>query len=172
MNNFGGYRKLGLADLSEIKRVFRTIVAMTANKAFLGVTSAMDGASAMDGTSAMDGADWLESEIKSSEVRGVFHLDLEKNVLASFVIYRVLPGKVFDIVFLGTDPAFQRQGLMRTLFSHWLKEIGAGSEIWLEVHGGNQMAQNLYNQLGFRIVGQRVSYYKDGATALLATLET
>lgn len=43
------------------------------------------------------------------------------------------------------------------------------ASIQLEVHEKNLKALKIYNQVGFKHVGTRKNYYKDGGAALLMT---
>jgi len=104
----------------------------------------------------------LEIELDNGKGIGL----VENGKLAAFVLFRVLPAAL-DVVILGTHPDRQRQGLMGRLLRHWMSIKPADKEIWLEVHEGNLGAQNLYKKLGFRQVGRREKYYRDGAAAVL-----
>lgn len=108
----------------------------------------------------------LSEELEVTEAVGLF----KGRVLAGLVLYRVLP-MAWEISMVATDPQFRRQGLMEVLISHLINARGQGEgeakELWLEVHEANSGAQNLYEKLGFRRIGVRNRYYKDGGTALL-----
>ena len=110
--------------------------------------------------------DMLDEELSITEAVGVF----KGQELAAVVLYRVLP-MAWAISLLATHPQFRRQGLMETMILHLNNAIRqntkAGFELWLEVHENNVEAQNLYEKLGFRRIGVRNRYYKDGATAWL-----
>jgi ribosomal-protein-alanine N-acetyltransferase len=85
--------------------------------------------------------------------------------LVAFVLWRDLKDEG-EITVLATHPDFLRQGIM-----YWLlKTVFAahGQMAWLlEVHERNLSALGLYRGLGFQPVGQRMGYYRDGATALV-----
>jgi [ribosomal protein S18]-alanine N-acetyltransferase len=104
----------------------------------------------------------LETELDQGVGLGLF----EGGSLSAFVLYR-RQADIWDIVLLGTRVERQRQGLMDRLLSHLLLVRPAGTEVWLEVHQGNVGAQNLYKKLGFRQVGRRPKYYRDGSDAIL-----
>ncbi len=70
-----------------------------------------------------------------------------------------------EISFLETHSEHLRQGHMSDLFSHFALE--QKKEIWVDVHEKNKEALDFYGQQGFKIVGQRKSYYRDGGTGLL-----
>lgn len=104
----------------------------------------------------------LEIELENGEGLGL----VEAGKLVAFILYRVLPD-AWDVVILGTRPDRQRQGLMERLITHWISIKPKDKELWLEVHEGNIAAQNLYKKLGFRQVGRREKYYRDGAAGVL-----
>jgi ribosomal-protein-alanine N-acetyltransferase len=105
-------------------------------------------------------------ELSTTEGVGIF----KGSQLAGVILYRVLP-MAWEISLVATHPQFQRRGLMEILIRHLSDACRQGNseerELWLEVHERNQGAQNLYEKLGFRQIGQRNRYYKDGGTALL-----
>lgn len=62
-------------------------------------------------------------------------------------------------------PAYQRQGwarLMLEALAIWARGEGA-LWLWLEVRAGNRRAMQVYEQHGFRRVGQRKAYYPAGS---------
>ncbi len=62
-------------------------------------------------------------------------------------------------------PAYQRQGwarLMLEALAIWARGEGA-LWLWLEVRVGNLRAMRVYEQHGFRRVGQRKAYYPAGS---------
>ncbi len=94
--------------------------------------------------------------------------------IRSFIIYREV-GDVLDITVVATDPEVKRQKYAFSLFEEIIRvEITENKaleanhrQVWLEVHERNFAAQDLYTKLGFKIVGQRAHYYRDGGMALL-----
>jgi len=67
-----------------------------------------------------------------------------------------------EILNLGVAPAHQRRGLGRLLVERLmslLAERGVHA-VYLEVRESNATARRLYQQLGFREVGRRPSYYR------------
>lgn len=60
------------------------------------------------------------------------------------------------------DPAWQRRGLGRVLLEHalsWTQEAGADA-LFLEVRPSNKAGIKLYRKYGFRVVGERLDYYR------------
>lgn len=110
--------------------------------------------------------DLLGAEMATAEALGVF----EGQILAGFVLYREMPD-VWEISLVASHPQWRRRGLMEVLLKHMAAAKGHGRSIWLEVHEENVGAQKLYEKLGFREVRRRPRYYKDGASAILYSLD-
>ncbi len=95
----------------------------------------------------------------------------EKMILGVAVIWLVL-----DEVHIGTiavHPDHRHEGVGKCIMLHALN--GAAEEgatlAYLEVRRGNQPAIQLYQDIGFQVVGERKKYYQDnGEDALLMTL--
>ncbi len=64
----------------------------------------------------------------------------------------------------------RREGIGRELVKELLERGGEG-EVLLELRASNGAARALYEGLGFREVGRRGGYYRDGEEAVLMTLE-
>ena len=113
------------------------------------------------------GGDWsakkLYQEIQSKKSLGVFSDD---GKLEAFVFF-VDTDNIKEITLLMTDSRQHRTGAMRSLIRSLTSELGADEKIWLEVHAGNLPAIGLYESLGFKVCGERLRYYNDGAKALL-----
>lgn len=78
------------------------------------------------------------------------------------------------IATLAVHPDFRKQGLGRRLLAHALLAVSAEGafKAFLEVRAGNSVAQKLYLDFGFEVVGVRPRYYRDNMEdALLMTLE-
>jgi ribosomal-protein-alanine N-acetyltransferase len=71
-----------------------------------------------------------------------------------------------EILTLLVHPTRRRQGLGRALLIYAMQAVAATT--WhLEVRGDNPPAISLYEQVGFRTVGRRRGYYRQGQDALL-----
>ncbi len=68
-------------------------------------------------------------------------------------------------------PHHRRQGVGRALVNALLRACDNPVAL-LEVRASNRAAQQLYESLGFQVVGKREKYYKDGEGALLMTLDS
>jgi len=74
-----------------------------------------------------------------------------------------------ELTYLSIQPTFKRKGLGKKLLKEILKQckILSIEKILLEVSENNLAAINFYHSFGFKTVGIRKKYYKDGSNALL-----
>ena len=107
----------------------------------------------------------IETELEKGHGFGLF----AENKLVAVVLLRA-QDMVWDIVILATAPWRHRKGDMTKLLTAVAARRPEKVELWLEVHEANIPAQNLYKKLGFRQVGSRTGYYRDGAAAVLYSL--
>ena len=75
------------------------------------------------------------------------------------------------ITFIAVHPMHQRKGLGKFLLSYLIKRSKSLqiNHIYLEVKNNNEQAKAFYKSLGFKTVGKRSNFYKDGSDALLLT---
>ena len=73
----------------------------------------------------------------------------------------MLAGDTADILNIGIDPEFTRQGYGTALLNHLIKEVRKRniSEILLEVRVGNKSAIQFYKRQGFEEISVRKNYY-------------
>ena len=95
-----------------------------------------------------------------------------KNILglcSSWVILDEL-----HITFFAIHPKHQRKGLGKFLISDLIKRSKSlrTNHIFLEVKENNESAKAFYKSMGFKTVGNRSNFYKDGSDALLLNKET
>ena len=78
------------------------------------------------------------------------------------------------ITFIAVLPTHQRKGLGKFLLSDLIKRSKSLqiSRIHLEVKDINEPAKAFYKSMGFKTVGKRANFYKDGSDALLLKKET
>ena len=95
-------------------------------------------------------------------------LEVDGFGMAAFVLFRPFD-QHREITVLATHPDRQRRGDMHYLLTYLLERKSPSERIWLEVHAGNLGALALYEQLGFKSVGRRPKYYRDGGDAILLT---
>jgi len=75
------------------------------------------------------------------------------------------------ILKVATHPSFQGMGLATALLqAAWEEGVRRkGEALTLEVRVSNRRAIELYQRLGYRVVGRRPRYYQDGEDALVMT---
>ena len=79
-----------------------------------------------------------------------------------------------QITFIAVHPIHKRKGLGRLLMSDLIKrsESLQTNHILLEVKENNEPAKAFYKAMGFKTVGNRSDFYKDGSNALILNKET
>ncbi|AIQ97643.1 Ribosomal-protein-S18p-alanine acetyltransferase [Prochlorococcus sp. MIT 0801] len=79
-----------------------------------------------------------------------------------------------QITFIAVDPRKQRKGLGKFLLSNLIKRSKSlqTNHIHLEVKDNNEPAKAFYKYMGFKMVGNRSNFYKDGRDALILKKET
>ncbi len=78
------------------------------------------------------------------------------------------------ITFIAVHPMHQRKGLGKFLLSELIKRSKSlqTNHIHLEVKNNNETAKAFYKSMGFKTVGYRSNFYKDGSDALILNKET
>tara|TARA_Y100001968_G_scaffold281580_1_gene278901 strand:+ start:640 stop:1095 length:456 start_codon:yes stop_codon:yes gene_type:complete len=79
-----------------------------------------------------------------------------------------------QITFIAVHPLYQRRGLGKFLLSDIIKRSKSlqTNSIYLEVKNNNEQAKAFYKSMGFKTVGIRSNFYKDGSDALVLNKET
>ena len=79
-----------------------------------------------------------------------------------------------QITLIAVQPAHQRRGLGTFLMSDLIKRSSSlrTNQIYLEVKESNMSAKAFYKSMGFKTVGNRSNFYKDGSDALILNKET
>ena len=109
-------------------------------------------------------AEHLKSEFRHARGAGLW----DGGELMAFVFWRQAGGEN-EITVLASRKDFARRGWMKKLLSGL---FAATSQRWLlEVHGANRAALSLYEFAGFREIGRRPKYYRDGGSAVLMARE-
>ena len=77
------------------------------------------------------------------------------------------------ITSIAIDPIHQRKGLGKFLFSDLIKRSRSlqTNHMYLEVKDTNEPAKAFYKSMGFKTVGNRSNFYKDGSDALILNKE-
>ena len=101
---------------------------------------------------------------------GVIELDTKK-LLGLCSAWLVLDE--LHITSIAVHPIHQRKGLGRFLLSDLIKRSSSmrTNQIHLEVKETNKSARAFYKSMGFKTIGNRSNFYKDGSDALLLTKE-
>jgi ribosomal-protein-alanine N-acetyltransferase len=113
--------------------------------------------------------------------RGAFRYELTQNRVARSLVVRAGReiagylclweiGHEIHVTNLAVHPEYRRRGIARMLLGSMLEEARARSVelVFLEVRPTNTEALNLYESLGFRVIGRRKGYYFDtGEDALV-----
>jgi ribosomal-protein-alanine N-acetyltransferase len=111
----------------------------------------------------------FEMELTNTNAR-CWVAEADGQVAAALVIWCVLDEA--HIATIAVHPAFRRHGVgSRLLDAAMHTAYNEGARIYhLEVRAANLVAQKMYTEFGFEVVGRRPKYYKDtGEDALLMT---
>lgn len=102
----------------------------------------------------------LERELRQSDVARVYVLRLPGRRVAAFCACWLVYDEV-HINTLAVDPALRRQGLATQLMRRLLAEAAreGAQRAFLEVRRSNEIAQRLYESLGFTVTATRRNYY-------------
>tara|TARA_B100000700_G_C14292369_1_gene511052 strand:+ start:70 stop:525 length:456 start_codon:yes stop_codon:yes gene_type:complete len=74
-----------------------------------------------------------------------------------------------QITSIAVDPLHQRKGIGKYILSNLIKKSKSLeiNRILLEVKDKNEPAKALYKSIGFKLIGNRSNFYKDGSNALI-----
>ena len=100
-------------------------------------------------------------------------LDLEtKKILGLCSAWLIIDE--LHITSIAVHPIHQRKGLGKLLISDLIKRSNSltTNHILLEVKNTNEQAKAFYKSMGFKTIGNRSNFYKDGSNALLLAKET
>ena len=99
---------------------------------------------------------------------GIIELETEKllGLCSAWLVIDEL-----HITSIAVHPIHQRKGLGKFLMSELIKRSDSlvTNHIHLEVKDTNEPAKAFYKSMGFKIVGNRSNFYKDGSDAILFT---
>ncbi|MGZ5852927.1 MAG: ribosomal protein S18-alanine N-acetyltransferase [Xanthobacteraceae bacterium] len=144
---------------------------------FFGGAPKISDASVRDATafSALHAASfhrgWSDGEFVRllSERNVIAHRAMRRSNLAGFVLSRMVADEA-EILSIAVATNDRGRGVARQLLDWHLRRLaGVGCQTaFLEVDETNEPARRLYRRAGFREVGRRDSYYRDGANATAA----
>jgi ribosomal-protein-alanine N-acetyltransferase len=114
---------------------------------------------------------WSDGEIERLLIDRsvVAHRAMLGRTMAGFILSRLAAGEA-EILSVAVAAARRSNGLARRLLDLHLRRLaGLGTRaVFLEVEEGNVPAQRLYARAGFREVGRREAYYREGAKSAAA----
>jgi ribosomal-protein-alanine N-acetyltransferase len=108
---------------------------------------------------------WSDGEIERllRERTTLAHRAIGGGALAGFIVSRIAADEA-EILSVAVDPSQRGRGTARALLNLHLRRlagIGAAA-VFLEVDEHNEPALRLYQRAGFREVGRREGYYREG----------
>ena len=107
-----------------------------------------------------------ETELKKKEVKtlGIY----DEKLIIGICTYQIILDEV-EISYLSIHPNHEKKGLGTYLINRLFEECYENniSKIFLEVSVKNKVAINFYKKSGFKTIGLRKNYYKDGSDAIL-----
>jgi len=117
------------------------------------------------------GADSIKASFVASRVTVLFG-GREEIAPEGFVLWRNL-GEDAEILTIGVVPAARGLGLGAALLAAAIDGARAegAARMLLEVGDENTAARALYDRAGFRRIGARKRYYRDGGDAMLMALD-
>lgn len=110
---------------------------------------------------------WPENLLRSELWDSMGYVAFENEKIVGVLAYRSLSFQAFEISLIATHIDHQKRKIAIQLLNHLKNQCDPHRAIWLEVHPENQAALELYQKVGFQVVGKRPKYYRDGASALL-----
>ena len=112
----------------------------------------------------------LASELSEKNNGVSFYVIENDDVVVGYIgrYYFFQEAEVLNFV---VDESYQRQGYGQKLFDKMVKDMKDVKKITLEVRASNIKGINFYTKNGFKQVGVRKKYYKNGEDALLLLKE-
>ncbi|PMQ01771.1 MAG: ribosomal-protein-alanine N-acetyltransferase [Dictyoglomus sp. NZ13-RE01] len=109
----------------------------------------------------------FERELISNKIAHYFVALLDEKIVGYIGIWQIF--QEAQITAIAVHPDYRRMGIGEALLDYIINlcEQNYIKEIILEVRVSNTIAQNLYYKKGFKKVGIRKWYYKDGEDALV-----
>ncbi len=100
-------------------------------------------------------------------------IELETKELLGFCSSWIVIDEL-QITSIAVNPMHQRKGLGKFLLSELIKRSKSfqTNHILLEVKENNEPAKAFYKSMGFKTVGHRSNFYKDGSAAILLNKRT
>ena len=89
----------------------------------------------------------------------IYYIKEDKSIMGFAIVKKIIYEA--EIINISIEPAYHRNGFAKNLIKYILqsKEMKGVKRFVLEVSSENYKAKNLYENLGFKIVGYRKNYY-------------
>ena len=99
----------------------------------------------------------------------IYYIKEDKSIMGFAIVKKIIYEA--EIINISIEPAYHRNGFAKNLIKYILqsKEMNGVKRFVLEVSSENYKAKNLYENLGFKIVGYRKNYYNVKANKYNAT---
>jgi len=114
---------------------------------------------------------WTFQQVQDEIAREISNavVAVDNNFIVGWITVWCIPPFESQIIQITVCPERQRQGIATQLLTHMIETSTALgiSTMVLEVREDNTAARRLYEKLGFKDVGVRKNYYKDGSHAVL-----
>ena len=113
-----------------------------------------------------------ERELNDSNRICIGLMELETKKLLGFCTAWLVIDEL-HITSIAVHPSHKREGLGKFLLSDLISRSSSlrVNQIHLEVRDKNKTARAFYKSMGFKTIGNRSNFYKDGSDALLLTKE-
>ncbi len=109
----------------------------------------------------------FEREILNNKIAKYFVVEKDNRIVGYIGFWQIF--REAQITAIAVHPDFRRKGIGEAMLDYIIELCKKNSieEIVLEVRVSNTIAQNLYLKKGFKKVGIRKWYYRDGEDALV-----
>jgi [ribosomal protein S18]-alanine N-acetyltransferase len=108
---------------------------------------------------------WSEAMFVVSEMEGIIIAEAGDETVG-FACFQYFLDE-YHILNVAVLPGYRKQGIGRQLMGWMLNHLEDTRDFYLEVREGNNAAISLYEDMGFRVIGERKEYYRDKETALV-----
>ncbi len=107
----------------------------------------------------------FENELNNTPVTGCNVYEKGKEIIGFIVFHDI--GTEVEILIIAVAQAFRRNGIGRELLESIVDNNNQNTDIFLDVKASNYSAIKLYIDAGFKEIGRRTAYYKDGEDAIV-----
>lgn len=108
---------------------------------------------------------WTAAMFAVNEQEGIL-LARETGRLVAYLCYQQILDEC-HILNVAVHPDRRRRSIAEQLVTHLIQGNPAIRDCFLEVRENNRPAIGLYEKLGFRVIGRRLRYYRNGEHALV-----